>query len=586
MQTNPFSYEAATNLDIGDVLDWYVPDHNQGPLINSSKNLFLFGERGCGKSMTLRYFSLEGAIKRSIKLNAKPDLAYVGIYVKCNAPLIWKREYELIKRDDEGRAKAALLSEHILSLWILRSLIEQISLIPNLFKDEEEAKQFASRLSFLMDVELPSDKNCLSTLCDHLEKRLDQVQFHLAERDPGQHLSTFRGFNSLVVQVLMRLRSLDALSNSHFMIMLDDAQDLYAHQREAVNSWIAYRDHSIFSLKVAVARRQSYDFCTSSGSAILEIHDFSSLDLQTPYQNSSSAYAKFVEEVIGTRLKKSGVESNPKEFFPADDEFEANIENAKKLCTDEFLKLNPNATAKQVNDYVYKRGRAGYYRNRSRKANRPIYAGLETITEISTGVTRSVIEVAWMAFDLHASEDRAAETASFIPSSLQSEAVFKCSEKLWGSLREGLHKRSARITAEDSKKLHNFFNQLGIYFKERLVSDISEPRVLSFVLSNLKNDLALADEVKRVLGLAFEHTLLFSRPYVSRDGGMSETLYTPNKLLWPSHGLDVVGQSGRASIKVSEVYAAMEGKKIPFTNKDEPLENTSETQMGFNYEPK
>lgn len=581
--TNPFSYEAATNLEISDVLDWYVPDHNQGPLINSSKNLFLFGERGCGKSMTLRYFSLEAALKRASKAETNPDLSFVGIYVKCNAPLIWKREYELIKRDDEGKAKAALLSEHILSLWILKSLIEQISLIPNLFKNDDELIQFSGRLSFLMDVDLPLDKSCLSVLCDHLEKRLDQVQYRLAEKDPGQHLSSFRGFNSLVVQVLLKLKSIEKLSSSHFMIMLDDAQDLYSHQREAVNSWIAYRDHSIFSLKVAVARRQSYNFCTSNGSAILEIHDFSSLDLQTPYQNSSSSYAKFVEDVLTTRLKKSHIQTDAKDFFPSDPTFEAEIENAKKECENEFLSKNKNSTSKQLNDYVYKRGRAYYFKNRSTKANRPTYSGLETITEVSTGVTRTILEIAWRAFDLCASEDRSSNQILSIPPKLQSEAIFKCSDKLWGSLSEGLDKRSARITSEESKKLHNFFNQLGLYFKERLVSNISEPRVLSFVLSDLKKDSNLTNEVEKILNLAFEHTLLFSRPYVSRDGGISETLYTPNKLLWPSFGLDIVGQSGRASIKISEVHSAMNNKKIPFIDADDE-EDPKKSQLGLDYE--
>lgn len=583
MLTNPFSYEAATNLDIDNVLSWYIPDHNQGPLINSSKNLFLFGERGCGKSMTLRYFSLEAEISRAAKSGTTPDLSFVGIYVKCNAPLIWKREYELIKRDDEGRAKAALLSEHILSLWILRSLIEQICLIPNLFKNDEEVSNFSSRLSFLMDIELPQNKTCLSVLCDHLEKRLDQVQFHLAEKDPGQHLSSFRGFNSLVVQVLIRLKSLGALSNSHFMIMLDDAQDLYSHQREAVNSWIAYRDHSIFSIKVAVARKQSYDFCTSNGSAILEIHDFSSLDLQTPYQNSSSNYAKFVDDVLTTRLKNSGIDTKAMNFFPKDSTFETEIKSAQKECQDSYIAAHPNATPKQINDYVYKRGRAHYFKKRSPKANRPVYAGLETITEVSTGVTRNVLEIAWRAFDLYASEDRSAKSISFIPSQFQSEAIFKCSDKLWASLSEGLEKRSARITSEDSKKLHNLFNQLGLYFRERLISDISEPRVLSFVLSDLKKDHELTTEIKKILSLAFEHTLLFSRPYVSRDGGISETLYTPNKLLWPTFGLDVVGQSGRASIKVSEIYLAMNNKKIPLSNENDS-DVTGQNQLGLDYE--
>ena len=75
---------------------------------------------------------------------------------------------------------------------------------------------------------------------------------------------------------------------------------------------------------------------------------------------------------------------------------------------------------------------------------------------------------------------------------------------------------------------------------------------------------------------------MFIRPYVSRDGFSSETLYTPNKLLWPTYGVDVVGQSGRASLKVSDVINAMEGRKIPLRKSDE--KDISNNQMGLNYE--
>ena len=352
MTVNPFSFEAATNLSIHDVLDWYVPDHNQGPLINSTKNLFLFGERGCGKSMTLRYFSLEASIARAKISRSHPDLSFVGIYVKCNAPLIWKREYELIKRDDEGRAKAALLSEYILSLWILRALIDQISLIPNLYQNEAEAIELSQSLSMILGCELPATSQCLNKLNDILENRLDEIQYSLTKRDPGEDLSSSRGFNSLVIRVLMKLKNLHALSGSHFMIMLDDAQDLYTHQREAVNSWVAYRDHSIFSLKIAVARKQSYNFSTSTGASILEIHDYSSLDLQTPFQNSNSSYAKFVKDVLDIRLKKSGINCAASNFFPEDPTFLEDIRAANLKCEQDYIERNPNATPKQINDFV------------------------------------------------------------------------------------------------------------------------------------------------------------------------------------------------------------------------------------------
>ena len=47
------------------------------------------------------------------------------------------------------------------------------------------------------------------------------------------------------------LRQIDLLSESHFLLMIDDAHDMNEYQIRALNSWIAYRDHSLFSFKIA-----------------------------------------------------------------------------------------------------------------------------------------------------------------------------------------------------------------------------------------------------------------------------------------------------------------------------------------------
>ncbi len=578
---NPFSYEAATNLKIEEILDWYVVSHQHGPLLKSNRNLFLFGERGSGKSMTLRYFSLEAEVARE-KQTGKLDLSYLGIYVKCNSALIWKREYDLIKREPELSVKAALLSENILALWIARALVDQISKVRDVFS-VNEATDFSNRLSYLINAELPADNRCLDALGDFLDKQLDYAQRGLAERDPSEYNKGLMGFNGLVLQLMLQLRTLVRFRNSHFMIMIDDAQDLYAHQREAVNSWIAYRDHTVYSLKVAVARQRAYDFTTANGSSILEIHDYSSLDLQRAYLNSRSDYAKFVANVLSTRLKQAGIPVDAKKFFPSDKKFERDIKECQDQVRNEYRNKYPDASDKQLQDYVYKHGRAMYFGRRSPNANKPVYAGLETITEISTGVTRNVLEIAWRAFDIQASKDRDRVEFKSIPAAVQSEAIFGCCDRLWRIIDDGLDKRSSRISTTDANHLKNFFKQLGSYFQRRLNSNISEPRVLSFVISEKERNPKATRDLEKVMDLAIEQTLLFARLYPSRDGGAPETAYTPNKLLWPCLGLDVVGQSGRASIKASELVGALRGKELPL-NKKQAAKIASDCQTEIDFE--
>lgn len=51
--SNPFEFEAANNLKDEDIIKFYIEDHNYTRFIRSTKNIFIVGERGAGKTMTL-----------------------------------------------------------------------------------------------------------------------------------------------------------------------------------------------------------------------------------------------------------------------------------------------------------------------------------------------------------------------------------------------------------------------------------------------------------------------------------------------------------------------------------------------------
>jgi hypothetical protein len=54
---NPFEYVGANDLSEETILDYYIEDFNFSRFIQTTRNVLLVGERGCGKSMTLLYNS-------------------------------------------------------------------------------------------------------------------------------------------------------------------------------------------------------------------------------------------------------------------------------------------------------------------------------------------------------------------------------------------------------------------------------------------------------------------------------------------------------------------------------------------------
>jgi Cdc6-like AAA superfamily ATPase len=117
---NPFEYEQATTLAPQFIADVFIEDHNFTRFIQSNRNVFLLGERGSGKSMTLLYNSIAVQRLRTKNNDKASDLNFIGIYIPCNTTLTHKREYELI----EDQILAALISEHFMVLGIAYAIAQ------------------------------------------------------------------------------------------------------------------------------------------------------------------------------------------------------------------------------------------------------------------------------------------------------------------------------------------------------------------------------------------------------------------------------------------------------------------------------
>ena len=84
--------------------------------------------------------------------------------------------------------------------------------------------------------------------------------------------------------------------------MIDDAHDLNEHQIRLVNSWIAYRDHSLFSIKVATVKVDRPPLITSTGGSILEGHDYTVVDMEKAAQNEQSDFGRLADRIVARRL--------------------------------------------------------------------------------------------------------------------------------------------------------------------------------------------------------------------------------------------------------------------------------------------
>ena len=553
---NPFQFGAANDFSPEKVLDYYIEDFNYSRFIHSKRNVIILGERGSGKTMTLLYHNLATQRCKAARSGVLCSLDYIGVYVPCNTPLMHRKEYELLTD-----FKAEVLSEHFLTLgivhWLAKTLDENCEVI-----GEMDTAALRDDLGYAIGRDLPDGRSFFKQLLAFTRHEIRETQRTINQADSDAFYKQALSFVTLLMPLFELLRQISALSASHFLLMIDDAHDLNEHQMRLINSWIAYRDHSLFSIKIATVKVHRPSLITSTGGSILEGHDFTVVDMEKPFQNEQSDFGQLARRIVARRLARIGLDKTPEEFFPVHKSVEEGLEAARRTAREEARSKFRDGTETQISDYVYKYHRAIYFR-RSKRANLPVYSGFKTIVYISTGVVRNLLEPCYWMYDKAVSSsahlgDGDAVLESVSPT-VQNEVIMDHSARAWERIRDGLDKIVVNCSEEDAKAIARFFEAIARLFRSRLFSNASEPRATSFSVSERDNEPAMK-ELERLLDIARKATLLYAREGAAKDHGSREYYYVPNRILWPIRGLDTQGQHARVQLRASRLLATARGR--------------------------
>lgn len=557
---NPFEYEAAKKFKYDQILDFYIEDHNYSRFIQSRRNIFLVGERGTGKTMTLLYNSFPVKKLKCQRENVPLSYEIICVYVPCNTTLTHRKEYQLL--DD---LQASIISEHFLVLTIMDAMAHTLSKIDNLFDNYDEAK-FISSLEYVLDMKVPNSDTLFNSVKQLFQREVTNAQRVINSNRVDAFYENAMSFSSGVVPLISCLKEIPKLENTHFALMLDDGHDLNPYQIKSLNSWIAYRDNTKFSFKVATTKVNRPPRLTSSGGTILESHDFTLIDMEHFYQNTYSDFGKLSKQIVQRRLLKVGVSKDPKEFFPTNPALDRGIEECRVLAEKEARDKFVGGTQKQIIDFAYKYGRAKYFRRHPR-ANLPPYSGFEILVHVSTGVIRNLLEPCYWMYDKVISDMREKGLKEFkitkIPYSIQTQVILERSRRKWELIKEGFDKSIEGCSREQAAQLYNLIDNLAILFRKRLLYHKSEPRAIVFTISD--TNYRYYDNLIELLKIAQKGQILYTYRSSAKDQGKRETYYVLNRILWPERGLDPVGQYARVSIKARNLWAAAERNvEIPF----------------------
>lgn len=550
---NPFVYDRPDTIEIKDFIDFYIKDNIYTRFLESTRNIFLIGVRGSGKTSTLRYYSFNVRMQDP---EVKNKFEIIGIHIPCNHPLLGKREYLLYENID----KQSIVVEHFLCINIINKICETLNKdIESLKLNDELEKEISDNLEFIFDVELPNGRNILERIKMFFSKEAIQSQKRINNDDFGSFIDFSFSFNNTVIPILEQFKTIPVLSNCHFSLFFDDTQDLGDLHKKIINSWISYRDNKLFSFKVATSEIKP-SLITLNGGVILEGHDFIKIDLTKRIFHKDSEFSLFAKDVISKRLEKANIFIDVDEFLPTDSSFKEGLTDGREKARSQALLKFPTPTGTQIADYVAKYGRAIYFKERSSKANKPNYSGFETIVDVSTGVIRNLLNPIYYMYEKETSINGL--NINTISPRIQKEVLISNSDNFWEKMKS-IDTEIENCSDNQKQAINNFFNQYMIYLKKRLNSDISEPRAINFILTS--PDFINKNEVDEIISICLRSTLVYKRLQSTKDTGTKVDLFIPNRIMLLSHGLDPHGQYSHISLKYQDFYnAAYNNREIPF----------------------
>ncbi|GAB1149829.1 ORC-CDC6 family AAA ATPase [Shewanella algae] len=563
---NPFSVKTPETLSPKDIADLFIDVFSDFPRIQASEHTFIHGPRGTGKSMMLRY--LEPQVQLAAhKVQHANELPHYAVHMPVKSSYYSLSELERLKG-----APYWLLAEHFLIANAILHILKSLEKLTELELLEE-----SSRLDFIHKV---------YTLADNMGCRLSDVKDYSSLTDLYKIFDTERraaksylgklaftqelvpysdalfSYEDVFIPLVKLVKGLSITPAGPLFLMLDDADNLPVRMQQIINGWVSYRSTNTICLKISTQQRYK-TWRTTQNILIESSHDFSEVDISSVYTSKhTSHYYDRVEQVVRRRLEIYNISCSPEDFFPINSDQETALEAIKdkiKQSWDNGVRVSSrksdDITRYTVSEYMKELAL-------SKKTNKYSYAGFKSMVNISSGMIRFFLEPAARMYN-EITAKNSEGNITHIPAKIQDDVLYKWSEEFLLEEFDRLKVDEATISSDcesntksgiDNKvqRLKSLINGLGELFQAKLISDDSERRLISFMLTSTPKE-----DVQEVLDLGVEWGYLHRKTIARKEGIGRNTLYSLNRRLSPYFKLDPSGYAAHISITPEDLQLAM-----------------------------
>lgn len=573
---NPFADVVANGLPPDAVHGLFVKQTGSLVSLKNHVDTIVEGQRGTGKTMLLRYFSLEVQCSlMSIQSSEKTSVADLfraqnvpfGIYCCLTNAGVNRSDLEAVSNE----ARRTAIFEHITAFFVLSRLLGAIKI----FSDFSAKQLFSTddRTYFVRLLHISegrpdrSEGDFLRYLLDEIELHRIAANEHLASLLPGGTPTIFNpwlNLTSTLFGVLERVRELMSITAPIFLL-LDDFDQLSGEQQQILFNAAAARRHDVVCFKFGIMSEGQKAVMSSRDRTYREGDDYNFVRLDwvdggLRTDDSPSSYVKTIDEIVLRRMARAKWPSTVNLSTLLENwEYGSKIrEEARQLAEAEYLET-PNEhrphTFKSVWD---KQGNARYFRLLAKRRSFHRYAGKLTVVELSSGIFRQFLELCSGIVDLALADSRwNPMSGEKIGVEKQNRAVREWSRDMYRHLGNSgdvsaLRNRSQIVT---SQHLINLANSLSKFFQAKLLSDSKDPEAIAIAVTGTIVD---ASFIKALLDVAVRESVLQRRfvDYTGKSGtGDRYPTFLLNRRLVPYVGLGAKLQ-GRHEINGEQLTLA------------------------------
>lgn len=543
---NPFSVKTPETLTSKDIATLFIDVFSDFPKVLEFNHTFIHGARGTGKSMMLRYLEPKVQLEAG-KVNKYSDLDFFAIHIPIKTA-----NYNLAELDRLTEAPYWIFAEHFFITLICSTILSKLrDIAPE--NITSEIKDFLNDVLELINWfgEIKAEEiNSIEELEKIFLREKINIRRYLAlisfKKDNENYNGIIFDYEDFFVQFTKLVNNLSFTPKGPIFLMIDDADNLSIRMQNVLNNWVSYRTTNEICLKISTQKRYK-TWRTSQDILIESPHDFTEIDINAIYTSKQkSSFYERIEKIVEKRLEVAEIHVSPHDFFPIDLAQKQHLDAIKNKIGDDW-ENNIKKVSSRKSDDITRYAVSEYMKQleSKKKSNLYSYAGFDSLINISSGMIRYFLEPASRMFS--ELESRGETNIKCIPATLQDEVIKKWSEEYilidFEKMKNDQNTRSNTGTMDKVDQLKNLIDALCTFFRIKLLSDDSERRFISFMLTKKPNN-----DLKEILDLAVEWGYLNISTISNKEGTGRNILYTLNRRLTPLFKLDPTGYAAHLSV--------------------------------------